>query len=168
MKQVLVFADSHRDLASMQKAIAYHKNIRTVIHCGDHYSDAMQLVRPGYEWYAVKGNCDAYNSDEEYDFVLNEDKAHPILITHGDKYAVKWSVDRLAAKAREIGACAAVFGHTHRALCAHKQGVLLFNPGSVSVYRTDNPSYGILSVNEDGAVESAAVLYVNQIPDILS
>jgi predicted phosphodiesterase len=98
MKQVLVFADSHRDLASMQKAIAYHKNIRTVIHCGDHYSDAMQLVRPGYEWYAVKGNCDAYNSDEEYDFVLNEDKAHPILITHGDKYAVKWSFDSLPQK----------------------------------------------------------------------
>lgn len=168
MKQILVFSDSHRDIESMQKAIDYHKNIKTVIHCGDHYSDAVQLARPEYEWYIVKGNCDAYDSSEEYDLILNADKKRPILITHGNKYAVKWSVDRLAAKARKIGACAAVFGHTHRAMCACKGDVLLFNPGSVSVHRTDNPSYGILSLNEDGAVENAAVLYINQIPDILS
>ncbi len=166
--QALVFSDSHKDIASMQKAIAYHKDVHTIIHCGDHYSDAMQLAGPGLTIYAVKGNCDAWDDCDEYDIVLNEDKPHRILVTHGNKYAVKWSVERLAAKAREIGVCAAVFGHTHTPMCARKKNVLLFNPGSVSVYRTDNPSYGILSLNEDGAVESAAVLYINQIPDILS
>lgn len=168
MKQILIFSDSHKDTASMQRAIAYHKDIKTVIHCGDHYADAVKLVLPGYELYAVKGNCDAYDISDEYDLVFNKDKAHRIFITHGNKYAVKWTTDALAAKARETGASAAVFGHTHKPLCIYHKDVMLFNPGSVSRFRTENPSYGILTLKEDGSVDNAVILYINQIPDILS
>jgi len=48
-----------------------------------------------------------------------------------------------------------VFGHTHHAECLWEGDVLLFNPGSASMppNRRGNPSFGILTIGQEGSVD---------------
>ena len=67
----------------------------------------------------------------------------------------------LPQRAREEGCLVALYGHTHRMLLERIDGVLVCNPGSISLPRGGPASYGRLTVengqprllelvNEDG------------------
>jgi putative phosphoesterase len=58
----------------------------------------------------------------------------------------------LLEDARDRQCRAALFGHTHRAFCEEKEGILLFNPGSVSLPVGAGPTFGLLDISKEGVL----------------
>ena len=77
-----------------------------------------------------------------------------ILYTHGHLYEVKKGMFKLSRKAMDENASIVLFGHTHERFCAEQDGILYFNPGSISVPRGCKiPTYGEIII-EDGKIIS--------------
>ena len=69
-------------------------------------------------------------------------------MTHGHAYGVKRGLLSMELAAREAGADAAVFGHTHTAYCENSNGIWLMNPGACGGGRS---SYGVILI-ENGSL----------------
>ncbi|MCL2456121.1 MAG: metallophosphoesterase family protein, partial [Defluviitaleaceae bacterium] len=82
-----------------------------------------------------------------------EEAVAKILLTHGNKLGVKVGIDRLAYYAREKGANAIFYGHTHFPICVTVGGILVLNPGSPSFPRGGSlASYAIVEILPDGEI----------------
>lgn len=156
MIRILVFSDSHGHCTGMCRTI---ENIPAdfIVHCGDYSKDAV-LLRKLYSdipVISVLGNNEYGSSLDEPCEILNTGGVN-IFITHGHRQDVKSGIDRLVydAKGQECTVC--LFGHTHRALCEEKDGILLLNPGSA---RGIDGTYGVLEI-EDGKAKGA-ILAIN-------
>lgn len=69
-----------------------------------------------------------------------------ILFSHGHTFGVKYSLDRIYYKAKEIGAKIVLFGHTHCRYYSYEDGVHILNPGSASCPRDGKPKAMPLSM----------------------
>ncbi|MGL5314525.1 MAG: metallophosphoesterase [Peptostreptococcaceae bacterium] len=128
-----VVSDTHMMKRYMDKTIPYLKECDLIIHAGDNFSDSKYLhSMTNVGVMAVKGNCDFDNVEEELLFDI-EDKN--IFLCHGDRYGVKYGLDEIEEKAKEVEADIVIFGHTHTPLCIEKDNILYINPGSVSLPR---------------------------------
>ncbi|MFA4885189.1 MAG: metallophosphoesterase [Desulfotomaculaceae bacterium] len=148
--RVIVFSDSHGRLDNAVKALKETGRVDLVLHAGDLYRDAVALAEEtGLPVKAVLGNCDKMSGGPEEELI--DLAGRRILLTHGH---IGWSKhwhDKILERARETGAEAVVFGHTHKAEVIKEDGVLFFNPGSIGKPRDQaRPSYGVLEINEDG------------------
>lgn len=133
-------------------------DIDIVIHLGDNTEDA-EFIRRHYSLpvYNVAGNCDNDSSVPFDDLVFCENKK--ILITHGHLYNVKYNADIIIYRALEAGADICLFGHTHESSMQYTRGVVVMNPGSISVPRSGSkPSYGIIKI-ENGEIYPSIVEY---------
>ena len=149
-KTVYVFSDSHGKTDDMTR-LAKAGRPDMIIHAGDYASDARKVQQDtGILCHAVKGNCDYFDNEETIREVFL--MGQKLIVTHGDKYAVKYSYDRLWYLAREQDAKAVIFGHTHEAFCEYVDGIWLVNPGSISLPRGSMPSYAELVVGNFGVV----------------
>lgn len=104
-----------------------------VVHLGDHYDDgvAMQEMYPSVRFHLLPGNCDRYRCPMNTPQILCYDVCGVRLyMTHGHLHNVKSDIGRLIADARAQGAAAALFGHTHSALCIKQEDMWVLNPGS--------------------------------------
>ena len=114
-----------------------------IIHLGDHVRDADLLAAEITCPVArVAGNCDLMelcNNQLILDF-----EGVRLLLTHGHLYGVKSNLMRLTYAAMEVGAQAALFGHTHSPLLQEHGGITLFNPGACSSY---SPRYGVIRIS---------------------
>ncbi|NLM36566.1 MAG: YfcE family phosphodiesterase, partial [Firmicutes bacterium] len=122
-----------------------------LLHAGDGSNDQERLARdfPALALAAVAGNCDPF-STRPRELWLNVG-GQRLFLTHGDRYQVKWDLLRLFLAGKERGARLIVFGHTHCPLVKYEEGILLFNPGSLSRNNTgENPSYGWLELESVG------------------
>ena len=82
-----------------------------------------------------------------------------MLITHGDRYGVKYELNNLYYRALEAEVDIALFGHTHIPYMEEVKGIWLFNPGSASLPRMSKNSIGFIEIDEKGNV----VPYLRQI-----
>lgn len=131
MTRVGVFSDSHRDQYSLGRLLDQMGRIDAACFLGDVASDAAYLRlrlaamenRPPL--YAVRGNNDIASALP--DELLCEIGGKKLYLTHGHLCASPLS---LALRAKERGADAALFGHTHEAMNETVCGVLLLNPGA--------------------------------------
>ncbi|HSQ90476.1 metallophosphoesterase, partial [Romboutsia sp.] len=131
--KVGVVSDTHMMKQFIDNTIPYLKECDLIIHAGDNFSDSKYIHNvTNVGVMAVRGNCDFDDVEDELVFEV-ENKT--IFLCHGDRYGVKYGIDRLETKAKEINANIVVFGHTHIPLCIEKDGVLYLNPGSVSLPR---------------------------------
>ena len=64
-----------------------------------------------------------------------------IYLTHGHREHVHGGCGMVAARAREEGCALAFFGHTHRVQIERRDGVLVCNPGSISLPRGGPASF---------------------------
>ena len=118
------------------------------LHLHSTYSDAqltpMQLVligkSLGYHALAL--------TDHETDGGVK------LFMTHGHNQKVKATLALLKKEAREMGAQAALFGHTHSAYCCEEDGLWLLNPGSCGSY---GGSAGLIET-ENGQITSCKIL----------
>ena len=150
--KVLIFADSHGYNMGMAFAVDREKP-DAVIHLGDHAEDAREIERafPSVTVYRVRGNND-FDPDIPLNAVVTPGGVR-IYITHGHRERVGMlSSGIVPQRAREEGCALAFFGHTHRMMAEREDGVLVCNPGSISLPRGGPASYGRLTVENGQAV----------------
>ncbi len=165
----LVLSDSHNHPRAVAAAIE-RTHPDGLLFAGDGLRDLTRVDIPCPVW-AVRGNCDVGSmpliiSDATAgDRVLDPDDEElicldgaRILLIHGHRYGVKYSLTAAVAQAIARKADVVVFGHTHEPLewriTPEKPGLLggsvvpekpliLFNPGSIGGY---DGSFGTITV----------------------
>lgn len=141
-----VLSDTHGHLGRAQGAKAVLENLNLILHAGDLASDAPPLERMlQCKVIAVSGNCDI-NSMEPSEKILDIE-GKKIFLTHGHLYRVKFGVDKLYYRAKELSVDLVVFGHTHVPYNEVIDDILFFNPGSLSLPRSGPGSFGILEIS---------------------
>ena len=112
--RIIVFSDTHGNYSAMHKIFKRNGDADLFIFLGDGERD-LDSLRVQYldkKIVNVSGNCDFASLTPENDIYMTDDGIK-IFFTHGHKWGVKYSTDRLFYKAKEIGAQIALFGHTH-------------------------------------------------------
>lgn len=146
-----MLSDTHGDVAMAKLALTKMGNIDILLHAGDHFQDANELAKTKkVPVYAVVGNCDWDNEKEDLLITAGGKK---IWLTHGHRYGVKASHRQLITHALEEKVDIVVYGHTHVPVSVFEQGVLLFNPGSLTRPRgIKGSTYGIIEIDGDDIV----------------
>ncbi len=142
--KIIVFSDSHGDVASIKEALRKHRSADVVLFCGDGCRDAAAAVSGHNDkvLYSVCGNNDWYCN--EPNFLIVELAGKKIFMTHGHLFGVKQGTDRITELGRQNGSDIIVFGHTHKQLTTVKCGMLLLNPGSIGY----SGNYSIIEIDE--------------------
>ncbi len=140
MKKIIIFADTHGNLSSMEKVYGIMKESDYIIHLGDYQRDILSFKEFKDKIYSVKGNCDGGGED-----VVLEIEGAKLLLTHGDKYGVKNSLEQLISKAKELKVDAIFFGHTHDAYIERHDGIYVINPGSTKGFYKKTYCYAVIN-----------------------
>ncbi len=142
MKKILVFADTHGDAVRMANIVAEERDVTACFFLGDGEQDVrkIQEMFPKLPVHGVRGNCDVSEYLPSCKIIhVGELK---IICTHGHQFCVKHSLNALYGEAKAHGADVALFGHTHMPHYEIRDGIHLFNPGSLGNPRYGIPSYG--------------------------
>ncbi len=114
---ILVFSDSHGHGERIAEVLARPRvSPSAIFFLGDGLRDLAWLELGGVPLYRVCGNCDFFVADGTESELLVELGGVRIFASHGHKYSVKSGYVRFAARAAELGADIALFGHTHTPL----------------------------------------------------
>lgn len=150
--RALVLGDSHGVLDFALRAVKEAGKVDFLLHTGDFYRDGIQLAAAtGIPSRTVAGNSDGRSEGPGEEVV--ELNGRKILLTHGHRLGIKFSLVKLVARGLELGADAVIYGHTHAANIEREGRLLLFNPGSISLPRDQGrPSYGILEITREGII----------------
>ncbi len=155
-KRILVLADTHGIAEAWKKAIGQAGQVDMIFHLGDNVRDAVAIAdSTKVKVICVRGNCDFGGAEAEETVMVGSKK---LFLTHGHRYGVKYTIDRLCYAAAENGANAAFFGHTHQPLIEYYNGILIMNPGSVGAPRGGRGTFGLVIVNEQGIFPRIAEL----------
>lgn len=129
--QVLVISDTHGDLSGMEEILIRKIPFQAIFHLGDFLKDGLAIRRmTDKPLLGVKGNCDFMSAGR--DEILESVEGNRILLTHGHRYDVKISYQKLFYRAKEKNADLVLFGHTHIPAEFTMEGITFFNPGSLS------------------------------------
>lgn len=152
--KILVFSDSHGNLANMVQAVQQEAP-RMLLHLGDCWRDAERLheMFSDIPLHQVPGNCDFRPTEPTEQLLFLEDKR--VLLCHGHTYGVKQSLLSAGYTAEEQNLDLFLFGHTHRPLVDMRGKTLFLNPGSIGDSRF--PSYGVVTL-ENGKLDGRIVL----------
>ena len=135
-----------------------------VVHLGDYYEDAQIMAEenPHIVFHNVAGNCDRYRCPPNApQWLAYSVCGVRLYMTHGHLHGVKSDPGRLLAAAREYGAQAVLYGHTHSAVCYQESdGMWVLNPGSCGSY---SGSAGVIET--DG--ESISACYLIKQADLM-
>ncbi len=156
--RLLVISDTH---GSVEKAVELIRkgNYDAVIHLGDLVRDAEAIRQETGAWViGVAGNMDGDFSPRNYKVLKTE--FGRILLVHGHREKVKSGLTNLCYRAEEMDCRAVFFGHTHQAYYEEEDGLVLLNPGSLSLpYGWDPPSYAEVEITEEGKL-NAGIVYI--------
>lgn len=145
--RIIVVSDSHGDAFAICSVIERQRSAAMLIHLGDGERDMLEVEGCLGLMRAVRlrGNCDlgSVSPSSCVEFAGGQ----KIYCTHGYAEAVKFGFSALEQKAREQGAAIALFGHTHEPYYEYRDGLHLFNPGSI---RHDD--YGVVDIEDRSIV----------------
>lgn len=146
--KILIMSDSHGSTSTMLSAALVEKP-DMILHLGDHHTDCQIFHNelPEIPLRTVKGNCDTAGAPETADFIC---EGLHIMMTHGHRFNVKYSLDSLITNAMYNDADILLFGHTHIPCYNKLDRLHIINPGSIHAGK--NPTYGILSI-DSGTVQ---------------
>ena len=154
--KILLVSDTHGRTCTLEKLLeVYRDSVGLVCHMGDYGSDLRKFESEygNMQFAAVNGNTDFYLQGQTEQILeigqINEKKLR-LLITHGHKFGVKRSLDRLIYYAKEMDVNAVFFGHTHEPVCFAKDGIFFMNPGSLTFGYENGSTYGLVHINENG------------------
>jgi len=140
--RLLVIADTHGYIKAAVRAYREHGPWDQVVHLGDGMGDAVALaVEIRSDILAVRGNNEGPAPADSEDELFFEADGTRFYATHGHLFGLNaWGgidfetrLKALAARARDGGAEVALFGHTHQPMVRKLDGVLLVNPGAMSL-----------------------------------
>ncbi len=154
----IVISDSHRSGENIGRALSKNPDAEVVFYLGDGISalDAYIERYPEKAWFYVLGNCDLPTVAGGSFCAKKIDSINlfgkKIVLTHGDLYGAKWGTGGLIKLAEEQGADVVLYGHTHieKEEYISERGLWLFNPGSLEASFGKAPSFGLITLSEDG------------------
>ena len=158
--RLALFSDSHGDVTALRNAMEaamLHGKVDVFAFLGDGIHDFLDLQsfikkhNPLAVTHAVRGNNDPVMLELKEEAVISFG-GQWIFLTHGHRQRVKLTDRLLLDDARDRQCRVVLFGHTHRAFLEEKNGVLLMNPGSVSIPAGKGPTAGLLEIGEDGGI----------------
>ncbi|WP_294409360.1 metallophosphoesterase [uncultured Ruminococcus sp.] len=150
--RIVVFSDTHGNYSAMHKIFKRNGDADLFIFLGDGESELKALKKQYIDSriLSVAGNCDMCSQAPESDVCTLPD-GNRIFYTHGHKWHVKFSVDRLFFEAADRGCKIALFGHTHCRYAEYRDGILILNPGSAGCPRDGKPAcYAWIDVTDGG------------------
>ena len=154
-KKVLVISDTHGRTKYLEKILPMVQPIDQLLHLGDVGNDVDYIeVIAECPCCFVAGNNDYYSDlPRERLIKLN---GISIFMTHGHYHYVNARKDFIKSAAMQRGADIALFGHTHVPYLEEQDGILVANPGSISLPRQADhyPTYLLLYIGEDGSVRT--------------
>ena len=166
--KILIVSDTHGKHERLFSVLRKEKDFDALLHLGDLEGGESMVRREldricplaAFKW--VPGNCDFSTSSKPYSVYEVPGSGHRILMTHGHRYHVGAGTDLLLYAAKQEHCGMAFFGHTHQPFQEEKDGILLYNPGSISSPRGGNrqPSYGVLTIPEEGGKATIETRYV--------
>lgn len=142
--KVLVISDSHGCKNALQDIVDDNLSARYIIHLGDGERDMefVPYLNPNAQIISVRGNCDLGSTLPTQNIKFIE--GHTLFCTHGHKFKVKQGTQELLDAASKVLADIVLYGHTHTPVNKERNGIHLFNPGSVK-----NGIYGIIDFSEE-------------------
>jgi putative phosphoesterase len=156
-KKILVFSDTHGSIQSLKAVLDWAKNnsppagtICAAAFLGDGISDLQPAANAaGFfsDWKIVGGNND-------YGAVVPETAVfefadHRFFMCHGHRHSLYGGYHTIIAAARNSGADAALFGHSHVPFQKNADGLLLVNPGSIGRPRSRiGPTFAVIECIE--------------------
>lgn len=152
------FSDSHGDAIALRQAMETVLKLGPVdlfAFLGDGIQDFIGLQpwakaqNPQLRFEAVRGNNDPMRPGLNEEAVINAGGVW-LYLCHGHRERVKLTLWFLAEKAKDRDCRAAFFGHTHMASSGEKDGILLINPGSVSLPVGPGPTAGVVDIGPNG------------------
>lgn len=151
--KVLIVSDTHgRDL-NLIKVVERVSPIDLMIHLGDFESDEEYIKAiPDCHTEMVSGNNDFFDQlPKEKTLRIGK---YNILITHGHRYGVNYSTNRLIETAKGNNIHIVMYGHTHIPLVELRDHIWMVNPGSLSLPRQygRKPSFIIMDIDSKGEV----------------
>lgn len=147
--KVFLTSDTHGHIDRCKEIISYYGDFDMILHTGDYKEDGEMISSAtGHPFYGVNGNCDGF-AGLPYSLITLE--GYKVLLTHGHKYQVNFSMDRLFYLAKETGANLVCFGHTHRAVSSLEDGIWFVNPGSLTEPRDGTGgTFAIVDIDVEG------------------
>lgn len=145
--RILVMSDSHGNENAVFRAIGEQPEAQVIIHLGDGEREARAAAARFCDrtFHIVCGNCDYGAAFPTWDTAVYGGQR--LYLTHGFAERVKSGLLTLLLTAQEKEANAALYGHTHLPLIDFRNGILLFNPGSIG---SSDPTYGVLDCSPSG------------------
>ena len=139
MKTAVILSDTHGNISDMEKLLPIMKESDFVFHLGDFQRDIdLYSSELSGKIISVKGNCDGGGEETVVDI-----EGVKVLAVHGDRYGVKSTPMKIYLRAKEIGANAVFYGHTHIAEIEEIDGVQLINPGALKGYTDKSYAYAV-------------------------
>ena len=150
---IAVVSDTHRAIKYINLAKELIKGADILIHLGDNIDD-VEMIKSGFkgEVYAVAGNCD-YSGKYPKEAIIEVNK-RKIFFTHGDLYGVKHSMNNIYYRGKELDVDIVLFGHTHQQVIEEKDGMILMNPGSISLPKFKGRYIGFIDINDEGNIDT--------------
>ncbi len=143
--KILVFSDNHRNKENVHTMISQNPGIDRIISLGD--SEMTESDLSALNIIGVKGN---FPFEPKFPLELNFNfEGVNIFFTHGHLYHVKLGLSRLINNAKYLNFDMVCFGHTHRSYLEETEGLIVFNPGSLSSHRSfEVPTYGMIEIDD--------------------
>ena len=144
--RIVVMSDSHGRIERIKKVIEEQPKAELFIFLGDGTRDFHAAMRgvPKEDW-CVCGNCD-FGSSDEYQ-LISYVKDIQFYCTHGHQWNVKHSLEELIQEAKKKEVKVLLYGHTHEAYYEYRDGIHIFNPGSLgSPCGPFYPTYGVIDI----------------------
>ena len=144
--RLLILSDSHGRRSYVFDAIDREPTADTVYFLGDgmnEVEEAAEIYGASKRFICVCGNCDRNSLALTRDIRTIGGKR--IYASHGFRENVKYGTYMLEDVARENKCDIALFGHTHVPCCEYRDGLYLFNPGSLF-----DGLYGVVDIVSNG------------------
>ena len=150
---IAVVSDTHRVIKYINSAKESIKDADILIHLGDNIDD-VEVLQDGFKGkvYAVAGNCD-YSTKYPKENII-EVNGKKIFFTHGDLYGVKSSMNSIYYRGKELEVDIVLFGHTHEQIIEEEKGIILMNPGSVSLPKFKGRYVGFIEISNEGNIDT--------------
>ncbi len=157
--KAIVFSDSHNSVWLMNDLVdKFRSKIDCIIHLGDCTEDTSDFEIKGIKLFQVRGNND-------YDSMYPSERTitlagKRIYMTHGHRQRVYYGTDTLYYTAAQEQADIALFGHTHMPYLENEGGIIIMNPGSISLPRGGNErSFAFITIENNKITASVMAAY---------
>lgn len=147
--RIVVVSDTHGNYKEVLKAIERNGKFDMFFHLGDYVGDGEKLKEIlSIPSIIVKGNGDYWSNYNEDEII--EIKGKKILMTHGHKYNVRFNYTNLYYRGLELEADIVLYGHTHVPLIIQENNLIIMNPGSPSLPRSQDrkKTFGIIEIGD--------------------